>query len=210
MKRVLLLMLFIGMITYSCKKDDPEENLKPFPAADYMQLKIGNYWVYQSYQLDSAGNENPMSNVDSLIIIGDTTINGYKYFKKLSVLHDHVSYMRDSNGYLVDHLGKVFFSEHDFTNILRVDTIGPGLALAEYSMHEGDTLVNTPIGSFQSMEFRGKITAFDPQYPYGPQYTYSFYADGAGLVKSSYYLFYNPSLRVGQNLVSFGNTDHLP
>jgi hypothetical protein len=97
------------------------------------------------------------------------------------------------------------FSDHDFGHILRTDSIGPGLAVAEYSMINGDTTIVVPSGSYQALDYRGTVTALDPNYPHGINYTYYFYADGMGMVKSSTYFFMAPHLRIEQELLAFGN-----
>jgi len=42
--------------------------------ADYYQLKVGNYWIYQSYQIDSNGVATPENLWDSAHIEKDTII----------------------------------------------------------------------------------------------------------------------------------------
>lgn len=206
MKRVFLLILITGIISTSCKKDDPEENPTPLPTADYMQLKVGNYWVYQWYNVDSSGNANPMANSDSSIITADTLIGGRTYYKKLIVQNENfVEFLRDSNGYLVDHMGMVRFSDHDFSKILRVEEIVPDVATIEYQMANQDSLISISLGTYPTYNFRGTVSPMDPQYPFGINYTHNFYADGMGLIKTSSYYFSNPNLRVERRLVRYGN-----
>jgi hypothetical protein len=195
-------MAMIGLLS-SCNKDNPENKLEPIPAKDYMQLEIGNYWVYHRHMIDT--NKSSIDEIDSLVITGDTMINSKQYFKKKSFYQGGTSYLRDSNGYLVDHQGKIMFSDHDFGHVLRTDSIGPGLAVAEYGMIAGDTTITVPSGSYQALDFRGTVTALDPNYPHGINYTYYFYADGMGMVKSSTYFFMAPHLRIEQELLAFGN-----
>lgn len=206
MKRVLFLILITGMISISCKKDDPEEDPTPLPTADYMQLKVGNYWVYQWYNVDSSGNANPIATSDSSIITADTLIVGRTYFKKLIVQNENfVEFLRDSNGYLVDHMRMVRFSDHDFTKILRVEEIVPDVATIEYQMANQDYLISIPLGTYPTYNFRGTVSPMDPQYPFGINYTHNFYADGMGLIKTSSYYFSNPNLRVERRLIRHGN-----
>lgn len=206
MKRVILLLAVFGMIITSCKKDNTENQLVPVPEADYMQLEIGNYWVYQWYNIDTSGNESLIARYDSSIITADTLIGGRKYFKKLIIQNvNHVEFLRDSNGYLVDHGGMIRFSDHDFTKILRIMEIVPDIATIEYQMANPDSLISISLGNFPTYNFRGTVYAMDPQHPLGINYTHNFYADGMGLIKTSSYYFSNPNLRVERRLVSFGN-----
>lgn len=207
MKRVILLIALLGFIFTSCTKDDVDNPTNPVSSTDYMQLQIGNFWVYENYRFDSLGNEIVIGDPDSLVITGDTLIRGKLYYKKLSVIQGYTSYLRDSSGFLVDDLGKIIFSEKDFDNILRVDTIGPNLAYVEYKMVEGDTIINIPMGSYPSLDYRGTVTSLQPDYPHGTQYTYIFWADGLGMIKSSAYYYSNPALRIGQRLKAFGHVE---
>jgi len=206
MKRVLLLILAIGMISASCKKDDSDENSTPLPTPDFMQLKVGNFWVYQWYNIDSSGNENMMAKLDSSIITTDTLIGGMTYFKKLYVQDEnYIEYLRDSNGYLVEHKGMVKFSDHDFTKVLCIVEIIPNLATIEYQMANKDSLISISLGTYPTYDYRGTVYPLNPQYPYGINYTHNFYADGMGLIKTSNYYFSNPNLRVERRLVRYGN-----
>jgi len=195
----------ISLLAVSCNKNDSESDLIPVAQTDYMQLKVGNYWVYDNYHIDADGNEILSQNKDSVVIIGDTMIGGIQYFKQHLIGQSHVVYLRDSSGFLITLEGDVLFSSTDFSNIIRQDTIANGLAFITYKMEDSDTLITVPMGNYSCITFKGTVNALDPEYPHGVQYTYYFYADGFGQVKSSYYLFSNPMLRVERRLSQFGN-----
>lgn len=206
MKRVFLILTLIGLGITSCKKDDSENKLTPIPASDYMQLEIGNYWIYEWYNIDSSGNANLMATSDSSIISGDTLIRGLVFYKKLIFQNEnYAEFIRDSSGYLVDHEGIIRFSDHDFTNILLVKEIIPDLATVEYQMANKDSLISISLGTYPTYDFRGTVIPLNPQYPYGINYTHNFYADGMGLIKTSSYYFSNPNLRVERRLIRYGN-----
>ena len=207
MKRALITLSLLTILLTGCKKDNSETVLKPISEPDYLQLEIGNYWVYEWYHLDQDGNESFDGTIDSCIIIGDTSINGYQYFKQHYTYLPHTVYLRDSSGYLIDLRGKVLFSTHDFTNIIREDTIGPGLAIATYMMTDNDTAITVPYGTYSVIDFKGTISALDPQSSHGTQYVHYFYADGLGMIKSSVYYYSAPSLRTGKRLTNFGNIE---
>lgn len=206
MKRVFLLALILAIFTASCNKDDSETEVIPIPEADYMQLKVGNYWAYEGYRLDSTGNETPITALtDSLVIIGDTNIRGELYFKQLSTTSLHIAYLRDSSGYLVNGDGEFKFCDHNFNEIFRVDTIHPDLSYIEYMMLDHDSLISVPFGTYSTLEVNGKVIPLDPNYPHGINYTHYFYADGIGMIKSSTYYFSSPQTRIGKRLTNFGN-----
>ena len=77
-------LVFLGLalvFLFSCKKETEElqENNNQVPVS-YMPLKIGNYWIYQTYKIDSLGNESIDGAVDSVRVTKDTLINGNTYF----------------------------------------------------------------------------------------------------------------------------------
>lgn len=205
MKRVLILISLITIILTSCKKENTESNLIPIPKADYMQLEVGNYWIREFFQSDTLGNEIATSIRDTATIVGDTNIAGNIYFKKYSTHGSHFSYIRDSSGYLVNLSGEILFSDHDFGNIIRIDTIAPGVAYINYRMLDNDSLIIVPEGEYQCIEMRGEVNPINPQYPHGVNYTHYFYADGVGQVKTSSFYYSSPDKRVGYKLLSFGN-----
>jgi len=207
MKRVFLFATILGLFAISCTKDNSDENLNPTTTIDYTQLITGNYWVYAWYQMDSSCNVSLMNKLDSIIITGDTNINGNIYYKRYSVDQSYVVYLRDSSGYLIDLEGKILFSSNDFSNILRVDTIAQNMAYIEYKMLAEDTSISVPLGTYPALNFRGRVVPLKPDYPHGIQYTYYFYADGLGMIKSSTYYFSNPYLRVERRLKNFGNIE---
>jgi len=207
MKRVIFLIALLGIIFTSCKKDGKDDTANPSTSTDYTQLKVGNYRVYERYRIDTIGNETVFGDPDSLIITGDTLIRGNLYFKEFNVGQEHTSYLRDSSGCLVNELGEILFSEKNFNKVLRVDTIAPSLAFVEYQMVEGDTMISISMGSYACLDYRGTVTSLQPDYPHGTQYTYYFWADGLGMIKSNAYFYNNPSLRTGQRLKAFGQVE---
>jgi hypothetical protein len=208
MKRVLLIMAGIVLLASSCKKGEPDTPTPSTPTTDYMQLKVGNYWVYDRYTVDSLGNETISSASDSNIIVGDTIIRDELFFKKV---HNHASlpmtYLRDSSGYLIYDQGEILFSDHDFSNILRADTVGSNYFYIEYSMMQSDTSTVVPLGTYDALTYRGKVIPLEPEYPFGINYLYYFYADSLGMIKSSYYYGSCPYIRTEMRLARFGNID---
>jgi hypothetical protein len=51
MRKLLALVMAITSLL-SCNKEDDKE-IK----TDYLPLRIGNYWIYQEYNIDTMGNE---------------------------------------------------------------------------------------------------------------------------------------------------------
>ncbi|MDO9511396.1 MAG: hypothetical protein Q7J34_06535 [Bacteroidales bacterium] len=117
-----LFLALTSLMFFSCGKD----NIDPYPdkyeirCTDYTQLKVGNYWIYQRYTIDSMGFATPLNKYDSCYVAKDTSINDKVYFKvyrpSLMPLIKYVL-LRDSLHYLVDHRGMIHFSHLDFTSI---------------------------------------------------------------------------------------------
>jgi hypothetical protein len=194
MKRYLLLNFAVLVtISLSCKKSTEESY--PAVKADYYQLKVGNYWIYQSVRIDSAGHDTTfLPHLDSAYIEKDTLISGYTYFKLLSdpsglLGGNEMSLLRDSSGYLINSYGKILCSDDNFTQILSYDTLHPTLYLAYLSMTGRDSVITVPAGALESITCRIKVVP-GPALPQIPvRYVYSSYGKGIGMIKTHSFYF---------------------
>jgi hypothetical protein len=158
-------LFVITFFIISCKKDKtepapvPVEYASPYP--NYSQLKVGNYWVYQTYQVDTLGNSTCMFSLDSCYVEKDTLINGHIYFKvyrNYYVPYLINLYIRDSLHYVVDAGGKILFSSQDFatifdnyyTGISQGDTVAEVIA----KMEDHNFPVNVDAGTFITSDYR--------------------------------------------------------
>jgi hypothetical protein len=182
MKNQFFLLLAIVALIVSCNKEN--EPVKP----DYFQLKAGNYWIYQTYELAGDSVEDVIPFTDSTYIEKDTVINGNVYYKFMSQsftggMHTP-SFARDSAGCLINESGKISFSYTNFTDTLSTYTEG-NIFRATYMMEKHDSLVNVPAGSFNALFCHVRIVMYNPSYPYGTRHQGTFFADGVGCVKST-------------------------
>lgn len=155
-------IFFIACFTIfsSCKKDkDPI--IAPTEKADYGQLKEGNYWVYEVFDIDSVGNATPTGVYDSCFIYKDTIINGNTYFEMHrpgSGILNPVSYIRDSLNYIINSSGRIIFSSSDFSTTFNTDYsfASPGDTIAKITskMADKDMSVITPAGAFITSNFK--------------------------------------------------------
>jgi len=125
MKTKLLLGFFLMAGILSCEKNENKSDVPKPKKADYFPLGTGSYWVYNTYIIDSLGNETLKSENDTLSIIGDTTINGNTYSifygKRYGVSTSlEKRFYRDSLGYIVNEEGKIVFSSDNFTDTLDI------------------------------------------------------------------------------------------
>lgn len=123
-KTFLLALISMTTFIYSCKKDkglEPSKNIPPESYPNYSQLKVGNYWIYQQYEIETNGHATSKNIFDSCYVEKDTVINNKTYFKLIMprVYENQREnfFQRDSSHYIVDSNGKIVFSSQDFTTI---------------------------------------------------------------------------------------------
>lgn len=202
-------MLFLGVLTcfYSCKKTDDSlsttVNNSGNTAVDnssYTPMSVGNYWIYQEYNIDSVGNVTQSSTVDSTVISKDTLINGKKYFrfdkyeyysKVASPNLIDITYYRDSSKNLINSEGKIMFSELNLSDTLYRKTEimqGDTLYWMTCKMEKTVDNVTTPSGIYSNLlNFKNTVkrnTKFTPIKEIS--YNNNFYANNIGKVLYSY------------------------
>lgn len=145
---------------YSCKKD---KEIEPIPVtivaptvySNFSQLKVGNYWIYQRFNVDSIGNATPTSVYDSCYVEKDTIINSITYYKLVKPSISSAlsySFLRDSLNYTVNHIGTILFSSQDFSTIFESNYlmagVGDTLCHKVKKMTDQNMIVTTPAGTF--------------------------------------------------------------
>jgi hypothetical protein len=188
MKRSMLFILAIpALVFFSCKKKNNENST--ISAPDFIKLKIGNYWVYNYYKVDTNGVETNLGQTDSSYIEKDTVINGRTFL--IECVHTYFdglrrSILRDSSGYLLrripDGSSVIDFARDNFTDILFSDSIETFIFRQEM-MTGKDSTVSVPAGSFITRSLRIVDAPLDPTYPWGDRTLYCIYGKEAGLIK---------------------------
>ena len=175
------LLAMLAMLISCTKDNEPSKS-------DYIQLKTGNYWVYQAFEVRGDTVEELLPYTDSTYIEKDTVINGNVYFKFMlqsSVTGDYnPSFARDSAGCLVNEHGEITFSSTNFTDTLSIHT-EEHLLRATLMMDEGDSVVTVPAGTFNTLFCHTRIKMHNPEYEYGVRHQGSFWAEGVGCVKQT-------------------------
>ncbi len=179
MKKFLMILLGIIVIA-ACKKDEPpvveppviEPPVEPVVYPEYGNLKVGNYWIYQHYHIDTNGIETPLDKFDTCYIENDTVIGEHTYFKmirpRISIPKFGTYYWREFEGVIYDRNGKVHFSAEDFTTIFEtrysirtngdeVDT----LYVVTSMMVDKDKNIITPAGNFLTRTYQAKYELAD-------------------------------------------------
>jgi hypothetical protein len=193
-KSLAFTILALSTLIISCKKE--QDPIPETPAAttypNYSKLAIGNYWVYQQYDLDTLGNLTAKNNFDSCYVASDTSINGNTYFKLIKpkpyvASQVDVSYLRDSLSYIVNESGKILFSSSDASTIFATNyyTATPTDTLCKvvFKMDGQATVVSTDAGNFNALNAQEKFYMY-PNYQSAGSIRFRNYkyAENVGLV----------------------------
>ena len=198
MKKTLFFAIAIlALIFFSCEKKNSQETASSVP--DFVKLKVGNYWVYDFFKVDSNGVATDQGKTDSSYIEKDTLINGDKYFIKNS--HSYMfgsrrSILKDSSGYLLqrntDGSSTILFARDNFKDIFISDTVA-NLFLRQDMMTGKDSSVRVPAGTFITRSLCFVATPLDPNYPWGVRRVYYSYGKDIGQIKYSTCYWSDPS-----------------
>ena len=170
----LLLLCSLALLAFSCNNDDDQHQPAPVTFPNYSQLKVGNYWIYQRFQIDN-GTVTPLNIYDSVYVEKDSVMNGNRYYY-LNKPDDFTPYKSVISGWLRDSLhytlsglgagGDVVFSSQDFTTQFLdyyVESSNDTLYRRVNQMVEKDMLINTPAGNFETSNYREEYR-FYPAY----------------------------------------------
>jgi hypothetical protein len=191
-----LVLLVIISITFSCKKEEsticpPTSTNNP----NYAQLEVGNYWVYERYEIDTNGNETSLGIIDTCFIEKDTLINEIKYFKYVRpyLNNESTSFVRDSLHYVVTNTGRIIFSSIIFNEVFRVFTPPQGFHEMHEWMTDKDSVISVPLGNFTTVNFQQIFYIDESLQVQSPRYMNYRYAENIGIVSETLPWFYtNP------------------
>jgi hypothetical protein len=194
MRKLFVLGLTMFLLAACEKTPDPDFNNE----STFTPMKIGKYWIYAHYQIDPNGHALPLFQRDSVIITGDTLINGSRYYIFEGTNYPwnggqwHIlAMLRDSSGYLVDVNGNIRFAEDNFSEVLARKTEiqnGDTLYTLTYKMEVYQEMVTVPAGSFEALNYKGTVTM--PQDHPGiqnPRYINTLYAKETGKILETYF-----------------------
>lgn len=203
MRKLWLFGLMMSLL-FSCKENEtitPIDNLGI--VTDYLPMKVGNYWVYRHYIIDTLGIATEQTRTDSVVITGDTMINGKQYFVFQGTNYPYnanwgiIEMLRDSGDYIVNSQGIIKFSKTNFTDVLASKTEvfnGDTLYSLNYRMEMPDTAIRVPAGLFGVLNYKGTIET--PQNRPGipnPRYMNTYYSNEVGKVAETYLFLNHPN-----------------
>ena len=190
-------MFFItGVLLLAACNENPDTVLQP--PHDYFPLSVGNYWIYDHYEVMETGEETLTGRRDSIYIekvklIGSDVyyiIKGSRFLCGHFFTSQDYQVIRDSSGYLINENGSVFMSSVCFGETLNefADTMPDGDTLYSgiYSMQTEPAEVSVPAGSFDVINCRVKITVFEED-ERKVRYSDNLFAEDVGEVLDSYF-----------------------
>jgi len=155
----LIACLCLAVSISACKKDSETTpaTIDPVVYPNFSQLKVGNYWVYEQFLIDTNGNATTLNRFDSCYVEKDTIINGMTYYKVVKPKPPHNSvyeflYQRDSLDYIVNAEGEILFSSNDFstefTSWYYITLPSDTLCHIAKKMTDKDMVITIPAGTF--------------------------------------------------------------
>jgi hypothetical protein len=206
-------LLLLTLITISCKKEKDQIYPSPIPestAPNYGMLTVGNYWVYERFEIDYLGVTTPMNVYDSCYISKDTIINGKTYYEmyRPNTYGSFYSYLRDSAGCIFDHYGRQRFSPTDFTSVFYIgyatarpsDTIAKGV----FKMEHKDSLITVPSGNYVTSNAQTTCYMYPAwDYYYTTRYTNTCYAENIGIVQETLLLLFDKGFSQERKLIRY-------
>ena len=206
--RTFFLLSLCFLFIAACEKTNPhnpDDDPDQLVSSDYFPLSTGSFWIYQNVDIDPLGVEKTRAETDSVIITGDTLINGklYSVFEGTNYPFNGrnwgiIDILRDSAGYIVNHAGEVKFSFTNFSDTLYVrrEIFREELLYTlTYMMQHEDLPITVPAGEFEVKNFIGTVLSEkEIEGIPNPRYLNNYYAEGVGNVLRTYLFFNSPKI----------------
>ncbi|MCB0596873.1 MAG: hypothetical protein H6557_12980 [Lewinellaceae bacterium] len=198
-----VLVVFLMGSVLSCSQESQEfkiEDGKPLeeeyePAEDYLQLQVGNYWVFESFSIDlQTGAEAPLHKRDSVYVLKDTLIGRSDYFvlegSRLGQAYRAV--LRCSGPEVMDSEGRLLFSTAAIgdTTGLPADWLANSAESGDICLHSVQG-VEVPYGTFDALEYRHTFYFFSSEELRDGgtvRHRSDFFAKGVGLIQYTNFL----------------------
>lgn len=197
------------LLLASCSNHDsdvPEPRLL-ITVSEFSQLKVGNYWIYDWYEIQPDASENAIELRDTFRIEADTLIEGRTMFirsgtflgePRREILYDSISHLLTYPDRLPIF---VFGSDEAYTR--NFGPVDAPISVGTYRTRETVETVEVPAGVFDCINFQGTIESLQLDYPHGTRFNNNLYARDIGLVKLSTQFYSQPS-DLEMRLVDFG------
>lgn len=193
----------------ACSTNDIEEPGAQLliTVSEFSQLEVGNYWIYDWYEVQPDGSETAMELRDTLHIESDTLIEGRTMFirtgtfmglPRREILYDSISHLLTYPERLAIF---VFGSDQEFTR--HFGQVAAPISVGTYRTNQTAETIEVPAGVFDCINFQGTIESLQLDYPHGTRFNNNLYARDVGLVKLTTQFYSEPS-DLEMRLVDFG------
>ena len=185
------LTFFCSLICFyisGCKSPTSPTVINP----SIIPLAVGNQWVMQTSYFDTLGNLSSTSQ-DTIKVIGDTIIQGQKYYVMLNLYA--LTYMSDRNDgiYVLD------VNDYQSSMFLKYPAVrndSYSLESTNYSIASTDTMISVPKGNFHCYQY--SLSASGINIP-----VYDYYSPGIGYVQQEFAYLNKPLIGVRRQLVDY-------
>lgn len=193
------------LLMASCSDDEPGVQLRTI--SDFSQLEVGNYWVYDWYEVQPDGSESLMDLRDTLRIEADTLIEGRTMFIRTGTFMGQTrrEIVYDSISQLLTYPNRMALFVID-SNLEFTRNFGPVDSPISVGIYHLNSLIETlevPAGEFNCLNFQGTIESLELDYPYGTRFNNNLYSHGVGLVKLTTQFYSQPN-DLEMRLIDFG------
>jgi hypothetical protein len=205
MKKLMLSIVISSAIFYGCSKDE-EPVIPPinYQTTNYYPLEIGNYWVYNTYSIDTLGNETLINQYDSAYVSRDTVISGNTYYiiEGTGISKTFVGgIIRNANNSILKYdaasqSDKILFSSNSLGSILSVDTVDntPAAFFILTSRVNPQTLNKTvDAGSYLCYDIVSEIEISIPSSTAGTRTQHKYLNQNVGFVAFQYTFLNSPT-----------------
>ena len=199
----------IILICTACNNEEEEINLiEVVEVADYSSLQVGNYWIYDWYEVRPDGSEQFFQKRDTLRIEADTLIEGRTYYIRSGTFLGQAQgnvVLYDSADFLLSYPdARVLFTINPNEEFIRNFGLpDQPISVGTYRLNESPETVEVPAGVFECLNFQGRIESLQLNYPHGTRFNSNFYAKEVGLVKVITQFHSDPN-DLEMRLVAFG------
>jgi len=206
MKSLLTLSLFCILIS-ACTHDtvSPTLEVDQELASNYTHMEVGNFWVYDWYEIDPEGNSAFYSR-DTLLVTGSVKVDGHTAMEltgqRLGLDFDVILF--DSAQSVYTYPDRFLYFTLDSTTHHGV--IGPSdspLFTTFYYLEKEPMEVTVPAGTFECLNFQGKYVPQNKNYPYSTRYNDNLFAYKIGMVKMTTSYANSPNTLEGR-LIAYG------
>ena len=155
-------------------------------------LAVGNQWIMQTSYFDTLGNLSS-TNQDTIKVIGDTIIQGQKYYVMLNLYSLTFMSNRNDGIYVLDVNN---YQSSMFLKYPAVPNDSYSLGSTHFAIASTDTLISVPKGNFHCYQY--SLSDSGVIIP-----VYGYYSPGIGYVQQEFAYLNKPVIGVRRKLVDY-------